>query len=636
MKYSLTTFLVFFTLLSFAQSNRCFKAYNARGQEVEAICVGEAVRFKDCSGSVLPQNEYYDFDYNKKEGIPTPPDTSKFHTYSAPGIYRVLQIANTGGIPPTDTLTRVFEVKATPAPTFTAIGCGNNQVSITMTDQHYDSYNIAFGDGATATAKAGDRLVHAYPASGTFAVSVTGSYSQGFCSASATVTLNTLPAPETPFLKKVEVLVQGEVNGIVRLEAENLQTEFTYVVERLEAASNTYLPLQSLKPVSPGAASITLTDINTAVAGMFRVRVVDECLNTLSASAVLSTVVLQAAPGDEQVELSWQLAEGSNQNFTLSRNGALLAEDIQDTQFTDTTVNCGQNYCYTVQGSAPDGMATTVSAPVCLTVDAGSPPAAGVLHASFNNGNQVELTLQLPDGQLVNRVFYQRSTAGSQFQTIAATQQLEHLDQSAPSNPVCYKAYYTNACDLTAAASASACPIILRGAQPDDVALSFAWTSYVGFVDGVQAYALELLDGDNQVVASFPVRGNTHTDRSLNEDLPALRYRIKATSNSGEETFSNILTFEQKIRLYVPTAFSPNGDGLNDLFEVKGAAFSAFSMKIYHRMGNVVYSSTDATAGWDGTHKGQALPAGAYVYEIEVALLNGDTKRRRGTLTLLR
>lgn len=636
MKYVYTILFFFLTFLSFAQSNRCFKAYNAQGQEVEVICAGERIRFKDCSGSVLPQNEYYDFDYDKAEGIPTPPDTSKFYTYDTPGIYRVLQIANTGGIPPTDTLTRVFEVKATPAPTFTAIGCGNNQVSIAITDQSYDSYEVAFGDGATAVANAGEQVVHAYPRSGTFAVAVTGKHNQGLCFATATMTITTLPAPATPYIRGIQVLVQEEVNGVIQIDAENLQTGYTYVVERFEGRSNAFIQIHTLQPVLQASSSFTITDINTDIEGIFRIRALDDCGNALATSGVLGTLVLQAAQSDEQVELNWQIVDGYAQKYALYRNGVLLADNITSTRYVDATISCGQEYCYTVSGLAPDGMATTTAASICLTVDAGAAPAAGVLLSSFNIDNHVELTLQLAGGQLANQVFYQRSIAGSPYQTIGSTQQLQHLDQGVEPNPACYKAYYTNSCDLTADASAPTCPVILRGAQPDDITLSFAWTGFVGFPDGVQAYALELLDENFQVVVSYPVTGNTYTDRSLHEDLPELRYRIKATSNSGLETFSNTLRFEQKVRLYVPTAFSPNGDGLNDLFEVKGATYSAFSLKVYHRMGNVVYSTTDAAAGWDGTHKGQQMPAGAYVYEIDITLPSGISKRRRGTVTLLR
>jgi len=67
----------------------------------------------------------------------------------------------------------------------------------------------------------------------------------------------------------------------------------------------------------------------------------------------------------------------------------------------------------------------------------------------------------------------------------------------------------------------------------------------------------------------------------------------------------------------MPSAFTPNGDGLNDVFRVKYPfTVSAFSFAIFNRWGERVFQSNDITKGWDGTYNGTDQNAGAYVWMI--------------------
>ena len=54
-------------------------------------------------------------------------------------------------------------------------------------------------------------------------------------------------------------------------------------------------------------------------------------------------------------------------------------------------------------------------------------------------------------------------------------------------------------------------------------------------------------------------------------------------------------------KTYVPNAFTPNGDGNNDLFQIYGEDIKTVSMKVFNRWGELVYSTTNSLAGWDGT-----------------------------------
>jgi gliding motility-associated-like protein len=70
--------------------------------------------------------------------------------------------------------------------------------------------------------------------------------------------------------------------------------------------------------------------------------------------------------------------------------------------------------------------------------------------------------------------------------------------------------------------------------------------------------------------------------------------------------------------VFVPNAFSPNFDGINDKFEVQGRNILSLKMSIYDRWGELIFYSNEMDASWDGTFRNQALPDGIYVYVIEV------------------
>lgn len=89
--------------------------------------------------------------------------------------------------------------------------------------------------------------------------------------------------------------------------------------------------------------------------------------------------------------------------------------------------------------------------------------------------------------------------------------------------------------------------------------------------------------------------------------------------------------------IFVPNAFSPNGDGHNDLFFVGGEGILSFDLMIFNRWGELLAQSNDPAYRWDGTKRaGQAVPEGVYVYRIKAVLNDGFVVDKGGTITLIR
>lgn len=95
-------------------------------------------------------------------------------------------------------------------------------------------------------------------------------------------------------------------------------------------------------------------------------------------------------------------------------------------------------------------------------------------------------------------------------------------------------------------------------------------------------------------------------------------------------------------KIYIPTAFTPNGDGKNDVFYVMGKGVKQVNhFRIFDRWGNIVFERyncalNDATVGWNGTYKGLKANIGTYIYEVQVQCDTGTVFNYRGTVVLIR
>ncbi|HWB62386.1 MAG TPA: gliding motility-associated C-terminal domain-containing protein [Chitinophagales bacterium] len=114
-------------------------------------------------------------------------------------------------------------------------------------------------------------------------------------------------------------------------------------------------------------------------------------------------------------------------------------------------------------------------------------------------------------------------------------------------------------------------------------------------------------------------------------------YTVTVTMN-GLCTLSASATIMvlQDVNVFVPSSFSPNGDGNNDLFYIYGKNIKQLNLKVYNRWGEKVFESNGQYIGWDGTYKGVVQPEGVYVYETNIVFLNNKTFFKSGSLTLVR
>jgi gliding motility-associated-like protein len=235
-----------------------------------------------------------------------------------------------------------------------------------------------------------------------------------------------------------------------------------------------------------------------------------------------------------------------------------------------------------------------------------------------------------------NEYFITRSTDGGTFQSIARVTESGFTDEDArPGNfSYCYRVSYVDACNNRSAETAEMCPVRLT-VQTGENSYGLTWSPYRQWTNGVTGYVIEKRDGAGQLISSENAGISTGTDAEPDTVHQVVRYRIRVTGN-GLESFSNEVEVQRPLTVFLPDAFSPNGDGINDVYAAKGRFISSFQMVIYDRWGGVVFSSDSRDTGWDGTVNGSPAAPGTYVCLVNAVDQTGRKTTRRSGVLLIR
>ena len=112
---------------------------------------------------------------------------------------------------------------------------------------------------------------------------------------------------------------------------------------------------------------------------------------------------------------------------------------------------------------------------------------------------------------------------------------------------------------------------------------------------------------------------------------------LKATSNEGcADSVCKSVEADIHTAIDIPTGFSPNGDGSNDILFVRGGGIEIMNLRIFNRWGEKVFESNSLEVGWDGTFKGKPQEIDAYAYVVTATFIDGTTAIKKGNITLLR
>ena len=181
----------------------------------------------------------------------------------------------------------------------------------------------------------------------------------------------------------------------------------------------------------------------------------------------------------------------------------------------------------------------------------------------------------------------------------------------------------------------------LSGAKTEDpYAIKMQFSNYMGFKNGVSKYVLYRKISDNgdfyQPYDSFSTPENMFYKNGL--DGYSQCYRILSFENGGNNqvSWSNEICFNFSPTIYIPNAYSPNNDGLNDKFVISAGAIKTFSMKIFDRWGEKLWETEDYTAAWDGFYKEKPVQMDVYVYTVTLTDFRDKVYKMNGTVHVIR
>lgn len=189
-------------------------------------------------------------------------------------------------------------------------------------------------------------------------------------------------------------------------------------------------------------------------------------------------------------------------------------------------------------------------------------------------------------------------------------------------------------------------------------------TEFVQYV--AEPAELEVDAGPNVVVQlgdSIQLEGNTNyngpltwtweTDEFLSCNdctdpwvfpMNTITYQVMVLDSNGCEATDDVtVTVQIDRNVFIPNTYTPNGDGINDVWHVFGGPDVANIkvMRVYDRWGEPIFEGTDIQPndpvfGWDGTFKGQDMNSAVFVYYVVVEFIDGYEQEYKGDVTLLR
>jgi gliding motility-associated-like protein len=126
---------------------------------------------------------------------------------------------------------------------------------------------------------------------------------------------------------------------------------------------------------------------------------------------------------------------------------------------------------------------------------------------------------------------------------------------------------------------------------------------------------------------------------TIGTGIDSVIYKVRVSDSHGcfGDDFMVIRIMKSGPEIFVPSAFTPNSDGKNDILKPMTVGITTLQyFKVFNRWGQMLFSTTTIGKGWDGRFNGQEQPAGAYVYEAEGWDFKGAKILRKGTVVLIR
>lgn len=636
---SLTLKSIFYSLvcLFFSHSLLYAQNYGAKFEVNSEIgCDQFTVVATDLSGAEDKIAVNYDW------GDGSPLDTAVAHTYDQPGIYTIIQtVANAD--PRQDTV--VVEVIDHYPPEFLLLNCKGMSASVIVRDTLYEAYEIQWGDGNSDIVLANALNSHAYNAFNNFDVTVKGlingsqsaTDSSNFNCSSNTKRLNMIVDMAAAAITQIQVVDTDVGNGKLSIDYA-LAPDNNYLIEIREQNQASFIIIDTINQIT-NPTNYILENLNTRD-NYYCISITsfDPCDGQTLQSNIGCSVHLQTNALSQQNELLWQTSSTDFLNYAIYKDGTQLANvPTQNNQrYIDDQVACGVTYQYAVSMHENNGFLSISDTSFVTAISTEAPDPIINITATVE-GENILVSWEEPINFLAVGYIISRSIDGDSFEVLDTLDQTSFVDEGlfTHSTSYTYKIAYYDGCGNLSSESVLASQILLV----EEYERALSWSDYEGWENGVRAYLLEKYDENGQLIETLDLGQSTgYTEDQQNNPFQYVLYKIIAIPRDVflEAAESNILEVIYPSRVVFPNAFSPNGDGINDMFTFKSRYITSTTMKIYNRWGELVFQTSDADQGWDGTVNGKAAPLGTYIHYTQLTDDMGITFIKSGEIVLIR
>lgn len=565
--------------------------------------------------------------------------TSKTYTYSIPGQYQVIQKGNftCGDLLGTKFSTPVpITVKPVPKPILSTKPCADSKALVLANDPQYDTYKLSINSSSEVSVLKNQTVAWQMSSILPETLEVQGLYNEANCGGKGSLVVGSYTNLQSPVVTEINLLNSSQVN--IKFQAVPNQL---YEIRKRTGSSGNFEVVEVLENLQ-GLQTYVFNNLNTmANTYCFQVRTFDYCGLKELLSGEYCTILLSGLVQNKKNTIQW------NADFSLLANNYQLSINNQlansfstrpiKNSFEDANVVCGKEYCYQITGLYADNVQTK-SLPLCLKASSTDTPPAVTEISSSVFDNRIQLQWPLPLAGVKNYTLTV-STNKTNFSFFSNTfsNTFENKVHDPSFKQYCYKVAYTDNCGNTSDFSPSTCHIYLTGNQPDVSTRTLAWQAYEGWPEGVQEYLVEKLDESGKVYFSQSVAKNLdYSEKGLDTNEQIIHFRVKGISNSGRVSYSNYFEVRQKGEFYMPNAFTPNGDGLNDICHAEGLFIKDFSLEIWDKNGAGVFATNSFKQGWDGKINGLPAPPDVYMYRAEAVDKLGFVYKLSGTIQLIK
>ncbi len=206
--------------------------------------------------------------------------------------------------------------------------------------------------------------------------------------------------------------------------------------------------------------------------------------------------------------------------------------------------------------------------------------------------------------------------------------------------PFRYYVQATDSCGNISEKSFIAQPVILNGENQDNNIFLLQYTPYEKWQNGVEEYVLQYQLKDDSFSSIAKTVSLMQADSfHMHSPNSTQCYRILAVETDGNKQLSqsNTVCLPHIPQVFIPNAFSPNNDGINDAFRISAIGITESNISIYNRWGEKIYSNkAGEIISWDGNFRSLPVPDDMYIYTLHLRTVHGSNIYKTGNIQLCR